>query len=272
MCFAYYLRTSEKFIGEQKLILPITMVEAHYFFSTLAQASAAIVGFVIAVAAALYSLERQRVERRTNEYRDALTEFRNRYGFAIMTLDSMLENEGGETTHQMTDDLSLDSDELEDSVCEEYEEKPVTSLFLAHIRRILGIFNRVGAENDYMLSARELDALKGSVTCLYRHCYQLGDTPDSTIKDFVEEVTGKPYSAHDDSVTLQLFGNFDGMQGFHASQLEDWFEERKRIDSEILRPNPFNEEAHDTLDNDDYLTGENFWSLKTLSEYLPKLH
>lgn len=244
------------------------MVEAHYFFSTLAQASAAVVGFIIAVAAVLYSLERQRVERRTDEYRDALTEFRNRYGFALTTLDSMLESEGGDTTHQMTDDFSIDGDELADLVYEECEDKPVTSLLLAHVRRILGIFNRIGPENDYMLSTSELDALNGSITWISQSYCQFNDDTDSTIKEFVEEVTGKPYSAHDDSATIQLFGNFEGIQGFHAFQLEEWFEKRKAIDSEILRPTPMNEEADDTLNNNDYLTGDNFWSLKILSEYL----
>lgn len=244
------------------------MVEAHYFYSTLAQASAAIVGFIIAVAAALYSLERQRVERRTNEYRDALTELRNRYGFALMTLDSMLKSEGAETTPQMSDDLSLDSDELEDLVYEEYKHKPVTSLFLAHVQRILGIFNQIEPESDYTLSTSELDSLNRSVTWLYRHCYHLKDTPDSTIQDFVEEVTGKPYSDQDDSATIQLFGDSEGVQGFHAFQLEKWFRERQAIDTEILRPNPTDEETDEISDKNDYLTGDNFWSLKTLSEYL----
>jgi len=242
------------------------MVEAHYFFSTLAQASAAIVGFVIAVAAALYSLERQRVERRTDEYRDALTEFRNRYGFALVTLDRMLEGEGGETTYQMTDDLSLDNDELEEIVREEYEEKPVTSLYLAHVRRILGIFNRIGPENDYVLTPDELEALRKSVYWMYIQFYNIGDEPNSAIKEFVKEMTGKYYSEYDDSADITLFGGEIETKGFSPGQFQQWFKERRAVESEILRPAP---DEDDVLEiRDEYITGDNFGTIKIFSKYI----
>lgn len=244
------------------------MVDAHYFFSTLAQASAAIVGFVIAVAAALYSLERQRVERRTENYRDALTKFRNRYGFALMTLDSMLEGEGGETTQEMTDDLSLDNDELEELVREDHSKKPVTSLYLAHVRRILGIFHRIGPENDYVLSPDELGALRRSVYWMYIQFYNLGEEPNSATKEFIKETTGKSYSEHEDLADIKLFGDTSTVTGFSPFQLQKWFKERRAIESEILRPTPEREDD-DVLDiRDEYITGDNFWTMKILSEYL----
>jgi len=242
------------------------MAAPQYFFSTLAQASAAIVGFVIAIAAALYSLERQRVERRTDEYRDALVEFKNRYGFALSTLDSMLEGEGGETTHEMTDDLSLDNDELEELVHEEYDENPVTSLYLAHVRRILGLFHRIGPENDYVLSLEELDALWESVYWMYIQFYNLGDEPNSSIKEFIKEATGKHYSEHEESADITLFGDSGNVTGYSPFQLQKWFEERRAVESEVLRPAP---DEDDVLDiRDEYLSGDNFWSIKILSEYL----
>lgn len=242
------------------------MVAPQYFFSTLAQASAAIVGFVIAVAAALYSLERQRVERRTDEYRDALAEFKNRYGFALSTLDSMLEGEGGETTHKMTDDLSLDNDELEELVREEYDKKPVTSLYLAHVRRILGLFHRIGPENDYLLSLDELDTLRESVYWMYIQFYNLGDEPNSAIKEFIKETTGKHYSEHEESADITLFGDGEDVTGLNPFQLQQWFEERRTVESEILRPTPDEDDALGI--QGEYITGDNFWSIKILSEYL----
>ncbi|KPN31942.1 hypothetical protein SY89_02699 [Halolamina pelagica] len=242
------------------------MVAPQYFFSTLAQASAAIVGFVIAVAAALYSLERQRVERRTDEYREALTDFKNRYGFALMTLDSMLEGEGGDTTHEMTDDLSLNNDELEELVREEYDENPVTSLYLAHVRRVLGIFHQIGPENDYILSPDELEKLRQSVYWMYIQFNNIGDEPNSAIKEFIKEATGKHYSEHDKSAGITLFGDYGDITGFGPFQLQEWFEERRAVESEVLRPTP---DEDDVLDiRDEYITGDNFWSIKILSEYL----
>jgi len=242
------------------------MVAPQYFFSTLAQASAAIVGFVIAIAAALYSLERQRVERRTDQYRDALDEFKNRYGFALSTLDSMLEGEGGNTTHEMTDNLRLDSDEVEKLVREEYDDNPMTSLYLAHVRRILGLFHRIGPENDYVLSLEELDALQESVYWMYSQFYNLGDEPNSVIKEFIKEATGKPYSEHEKPGDIRLFGDTEDLKGFSPHLLQKWFEERRAIESEVLRPTP--EEDLPRENRGIQITGDNFWSIKTLSEYL----
>ncbi|MYL17991.1 hypothetical protein GLW36_15230 [Halorubrum terrestre] len=242
------------------------MVAPQYFFSTLAQASAAIVGFVIAVAAALYSLERQRVERRTDEYREALTEFRNRYGFALMALDSLLEGEGGDTTKEMTDDLSLDNGELEELVREEYNEKPATSLYMAHVRRILGIFNRIAPANDSILSPDELAALQQSIHWMYIQFYNISGEPNLVIKELVGEVTDKPYSDFDESADITLFDDTNGETAYRPSHLQEWFKERRVVESELLRPTP---EEEDVLNvRGEYTTGDNFWSVKVLAEYL----
>jgi len=239
------------------------MVAPQHFFSTLAQASAGIVGFVTAVAAALYSLERQRVEQRTDNYREALTEFENRYGFALLTLESMLEGEGGTTTHEMTDDLSLDNDEIEELVREEYDKKPATSLYLAHVRRILGLFHRIGPEKDYVLTTDELESLQQSVSWMYIQFYNVGDEPNSVIKELIKEATGKHYSEHEESADIKLFSDSNSITGFHPFQLQQWFKERRAVESEVLRPTPDNAEFRD-----EYLTGDNFWTIKTLSEFL----
>jgi hypothetical protein len=257
---------NEGFIRYSTLGLSNAMVAPQYFFSTLAQASAAIVGFVIAVAAALYSLERQRVERRTDEYREALTEFRNRYGFALMALDSLLEGEGGDTTNEMTDDLSLDNGELEELVREEYNEKPATSLYMAHVRRILGIFNRIAPANDSILSPDELAALQQSIHWMYIQFYNISGEPNLVIKELVGEVTDKPYSDFDECADITLFDDTNGETAYRPSHLQEWFKERRVVESELLRPTP---EEEDVLNvRGEYTTGDNFWSVKVLAEYL----
>lgn len=233
------------------------------FFSTLAQASAGIIGFIIAIAAAIYSLERQRVERRTDDYREALTEFKNRYGFALVTLDSMLEGEGGETTHEMTDALSLDNDEVEELVREEYDEKPATSLYLVHVRRVLGLFNQIRPENDYVLTSEELESIHQNIYFIYFQFYNIEHNPDYVIKELVKETTGKHYSEHEESADITLFDASGDITGFYPSQLQQWIEERRAVESEVLRPATGDEEFRD-----EYVTGDNFWTIKTLSELL----
>jgi hypothetical protein len=183
-----------------------------------------------------------------------------------MMLDSMLESKGGETTHQMTDDLSLDTDELEELVYKECNNKPVTSLFLVHVRRILGIFNRIAPENDHILSTTELESLEESVTWFYRRFHHLNDTPDSTYKKFINETTAKSYSEVDESSDIKIF---DGEEPIMAiSRLQNWFEERRATEPEMLRPTPDEENLLGI--RDEYVTGDNVWTLKILSEYLDR--
>lgn len=237
------------------------MVDPQFFYSTLAQASAAVVGFVVAVGAALYSFERQRVEKRTGEYRDALLELRNRYEFALQTLANMLEGAGGETDEEMLD-LNLTNDELRKMAYDKSESKPVTTLFLAHIQRMLLLLHKIQPENEYILTADELDNLQQSVGWYSDHFYKL----DSTSREFIREVTGKSYDEFEYGSLAPLFREEDSIQGFSAFNLQGWFERRRQLDSEILRPEY--REKDSTDDREERLTGDNFWTLKSLVEYL----
>lgn len=235
------------------------MVEPQFFFSTIAQASAAVVGFIVAVAAALYTLERQRVERRTDDFRDSLTEFANRYGFAIETLAQMLANEGGDLTKEMKD-VSKSREELRELAHEECDEYPITSLFLAHIVRIHGFLTRINPQYDYLLSSDELESLEESIDWYYDHFNQTDDTSEA----FIEEATGEPYDEEQSLNEICLFGEPGRFRGFRPHQLKRWFERRQQIESDVLRPDT------DGLGDDEWdpLQGDNFWTLKSLSEYL----
>lgn len=240
------------------------MVEPHYFFSALAQSSAAVAGFVVAIAVALYSLERQKIERRTDEYRDALLELRNRYGFPLRTLSGMLNNEGGNELEDSLD-LAIRREELEEIAYEESEDYPVTSLFLAHVERMLQLLTRISPENDYLLSADELDALQGSVHWFHDNFYQI----NSTSSALIEEITGKPYTEFKNVAAIRIFERHDEeLTGFNAFQLREWFNERSQVEPEVMRPRFENRgEGRRDLD-DEFLTGDSFWTLKSLAEYL----
>jgi hypothetical protein len=101
---------------------------------------------------------------------------------------------------------------------------------------------------------------------MYLQFYNIGDEPNSAIKEFIKEATGKYYSEHDKSADITLFGDSGDVTGFSPFQLQEWFEERRAVESEILRPTPDEEDVLDI--RDEYITGDNFWSIKILSEYL----
>ena len=60
-----------------------------WFFSTLAQATAGIVAFIIAIATVVYSLERQRREKQTAEFKKDLLNFKEKYESLLWACSTM---------------------------------------------------------------------------------------------------------------------------------------------------------------------------------------
>ena len=234
------------------------MAAAHYFFSTLAQASAAVIGFVVAVSAALYSIERRRVEKRTEDYRDALMELRNQYAFGLESLANMLDGETGGIDQEAVE-MPRTNDELEDYVIS--DQKPVSKLLLIHLRRILILFKRIEPQNEHLLSEDELKSLQRSVYWFYEHFNQLDDTS----RKFIEEVSGRPYDEIERAATAKIFGDISSdVQSFSAFQIERWFSTFSQSRDEVER----SEHEESGASNSHYLTGDNFWSLMAISQRL----
>lgn len=64
------------------------------FFSTLAQATGIIIGFIIALATAIYSTKRSRVHNRLNHFRTDITEFEQEYGNVVRDMANELRQIG----------------------------------------------------------------------------------------------------------------------------------------------------------------------------------
>jgi hypothetical protein len=99
------------------------VVDSAWFFSTLAQVSATIIGFVAALTIGLYTLERQRRREGTDRLRRSLTEFEDKYGrithFAYMF---------------SVDQINIESEELSTAILE--GERPPDTSKLGDTERI----------------------------------------------------------------------------------------------------------------------------------------
>ena len=86
------------------------MASAAWFFSTLAQSSAAIVSFIVAFSTVHYQLEKREVNKRNKEFRQDLTEFYDKYNNVVGFLYNYLAIQGDESFERIyTDDLELES-------------------------------------------------------------------------------------------------------------------------------------------------------------------
>lgn len=179
------------------------MASPEWFFSTIAQATAAIVGFVIAFSAVIYQNERQRREQRTESLREGLSELRTKYKDIVETMstsfgkrvDLELESMGpsdpkyrdadpadypgdhlgletrAAIQEYLDDPLNSDATEFEDQL-EEWErvDKPITILTYFHLLRVRDLLDRIQPSSNttshYLLSLDEFDTLGESLEIL----------------------------------------------------------------------------------------------------------
>lgn len=179
------------------------MASPEWFFSTIAQAAAAIVGFVIAFSAIIYQMERRRREQRTEELREHLSDLHSKYmdviavmasGFG-MRVDLHLESLGpsdpryrdagpddypGEhrglearAAMQGYLDTPLETDAQEfEARFDEWEEADKSMTFVTHLHllRVNELLGRMGPSEDitshYLLSTDEFEKLGESVGAL----------------------------------------------------------------------------------------------------------
>jgi hypothetical protein len=143
------------------------MANPAWFFSTLAQATAAIVGFFIALATVIYQLERAEKRRKTEDLRDSFEEFRDFFlpHFSVMS-------------HQL---LALINERLPDRVAESQDlderkkellngdfDMPHTIYLWSLIRdiniKLKSIAPAAEPENHYLLTEEELEELETLLT------------------------------------------------------------------------------------------------------------
>lgn len=231
------------------------MVDPAYFFSTLAQVSATIVGFVIAFSVGLYPLERQRREGRTDRLRQALINFRNEYSSAIQAMSS-ISHDGGVTTKAYLKDFSNDSNDLRDQVQQDDDQRGDDSpVIWAHFYRIKQLLEKVDAENDYLLTSDEIESLQNSINWLYGYF----DASNSDNSQFHRELSNLPNSDIPDGYYYDDV--YDSGSG--AVNPEDNLKRWIRVESDG-RHRSWSGYSSD----DSNLSGKNLFSFGTVLEYM----
>jgi hypothetical protein len=117
------------------------MASPEWFFSTLAQSSAALIGFIIAIATVQYQFERRRIDKRTEELRDELRKMKNKYRSIFTTISITLDDKGFDILannhiHEYNKELTELVDEIHSG---KYENPRVieTAAYLARIGHLI---------------------------------------------------------------------------------------------------------------------------------------
>lgn len=208
------------------------MVNSAWFFSTLAQATAAIVGLVVSLSAIQYQLERQRRERRTEDLRDATRSFEEKYEGIISTLAGEFAGTADKSYIDKSWNVTLPGDELNlDIVLSSYEpilnmslDAPVATLYWSHLSRvsnilIFGVNPSSDPKSHYLFSDIHFDRLRESTEWLDTHLDGRSDFTESLYDDL--GITGN--SRH----TTDVF------RSDHPGQsVQDWLQEHQALASE----------------------------------------
>lgn len=275
------------------------MASPEWFFATIAQAIATIVGFVIAFSAVIYQIERQRREQRTEHLRDNLSDIRTKYQdlIAVMAtsfgkrVDLEFESMGpsdpkyrgvasddypgdhpGLNTREaiqdyLDDPLKIDPDEFEDQL-EEWEmvDKPMTILTYFHLRRINTLLDRIQPSSDttshYLLSTNEFDKMGKSVETLSDIFGHSG--LDRTSRLFTELRGGSDNRAYGAFYSQKAFGG-PVEEDVAVDEVTDWLLEyvRPEIADQLdtLRHHLQSEEESDNEDESFTADSIAIWSL-----------
>lgn len=146
------------------------MVDTAWFFSTLSQATAAIVGLLVSARLIQYQLERQRRERRTEDLREEIQELEEKFGHILPPMVGTFADSADILFLHHVHDLSMTEDELNLNIAMK-SSVPTVTLYWAHMARIShilmdGIHPSPNPRAHYLFSKEEFDRLRESTTWL----------------------------------------------------------------------------------------------------------
>lgn len=236
------------------------MAEPEWFFSTLAQASAAIAGLIIAFSVVLYQLERERHERRTEHLREELIQFRNKYENIIRTMggclaDIIVEEEtrhlspGGtmesssiSPTNRIIEShlqkIDKNPKELKEDIEDDNEiEYPSIVYIVAHFSKILTLIQKIKSSNNprkhYLLTNSQFNVLNDSIYELDRYfAYPIVYYMPEDISEFHTELSEV---SDTEKLASRLAPYFDTADDSFTNNLATW------IDNNVEGPNDYAE-------------------------------
>lgn len=203
------------------------MAEPEWFFSTLAQASAAIAGLVIAFSAVLYQLERRRREDRTKELREKLIDFKTKYEGLIWGFQSAfrdLVSTQGDAPYDMIqfeeeENIKQDRESLIQTLeNEDAIDQVRVWLIWIYLNEINRIMNKIDAsklpKEDYLISEDEFENLKTATDAISHYLHK----PDG-LDELMDTLSPENNQIF---VFSDIFEDFPNPP--HAMGLEDWYE------------------------------------------------
>lgn len=208
-----------------------------WFFSTLAQATAGIVAFIIAIATVVYSLERQRRERQTAEFKKDLLNFKEKYESLLWACSTMFHSVEIDCHKDYITDNSLSDEELRGQI-ESDEDQPLekSALVHSHIRNNISLITDISPD-DSLPSQRWMAQFMAEIGWLRSFMMRTGADRNA---ELYSEITGTPV---------------DEVPGFQH-YFQDIF---------VDRPIP-EAVAEVTGEHPQRVTGKNLYTLEILSE------
>lgn len=212
-----------------------SMAVAEWFFSTLAQSTAAIIGFTIALAAALYTSRLEKIRHQTESLRDQLIEIQDEYQPVLSGISTTLLEDGNFSTDGISSNIDAqgiieDSHDTEeaaariqyqsrglDATTEEIEEWAVeqsdvqAALLWAHNKRTNGLLGEISPLTENLLTPDQMGEIMDSIRVMKNTL----DANNESAQTLYEEITGD-----------------DAGQGFHT---EDIFSETESVERWIDR-------------------------------------
>lgn len=146
------------------------MVNPAWFFSTLSQGTAAIVGLLVSARLIQYQLERQRRERRTEDLRKEVQELDEKFGHILSPMTGTLAGNADLSFWSQSRFLWLSGDELNLRIAMN-STTPVITMYWVHMARIshilmTGIQPSPNPREHYLFSEQEFDRLRESINWL----------------------------------------------------------------------------------------------------------
>lgn len=225
------------------------MSVAEWFFSTLAQSTAAIIGFTIALAAALYTSRLEKIRHQTEALRSRLIDIKDEYRPVLSGVSTTILDQGDFSTGEITPDidgpaiieesedteeafalirylsrgLDASTDEIEAWAEDQSDEQ--AAIVWAHARRAGGILEDISPLNENLLEPQQMRRLLDSVKALKE---TLNAGTDSS-EEFYQEITGEdPSSSYH---TEDIFSESQSIERWLDRNLEDL--NRRRVGFEI---------------------------------------
>lgn len=160
-----------------------------WFFSTLAQATASIVAFVIAIGTVIYSLERQRRDRQTAEFQENLLSFKDKYESVLWGCAAMFHSVDVDRSKDYVTNNKLSNEELNQRI-EEDDDQPLkeSALLHSHIRNLISMITQI-SPNDNLPSQQWMNKFMAEIG--WFRSFMMRTAADRN-EELYSEITGTP--------------------------------------------------------------------------------